>query len=804
MTGSNTDSMADDARLNPDQSQSVRRARLDNLYRQVSTAAGVNIVLAGVIVWISLDVIPVFWLLVWWALIAVINAMRTWMGNRYRRAQSSEHAPGLRDFAVLTLASGTAWGLSAPLFIAQTSHLEQQFILLIVMAGLAAGAIPFLAVALRLYLAYVAVLLGPSCAWLLFDGDPQHATIGLTGLVFSAALASAARNYAENFHRSQVLASALSTAKSRTEQANTELRRKIAETMEMQDALRASERRFQTAFEQAPIGIALLDPQGCLIQANPLLADLLGYPVDELPGRRIGALVLDDDRFDLEKALDPLLKGRESRARSELRFVRADGEILWASLAMAAVDQQDDNETYFILQVQDITESVEMSARLQYEAAHDELTGFVNRREFERRLSALLATRHAEGMTHTLCYLDLDRFKRINDSEGHVAGDEVLRQVATIVHDHIRGGDTIARIGGDEFAILLEHCDAEAACRIAETLVEKIKEFHFCWNGKIFRLDVSIGVASIESDHHNTADILRVADTACAAAKEAGGARVHVYRANEGETRRRQGETEWIGMLTEALKADAFVLHAQPIVPAVLRPPDDALRIEILVRLRDAAGRLLLPGTFLPAAERYGLAPHIDRWVIDALFAWLEANPDCAKRMESCAVNVAGVSLSDTEFIKHLIHRIHNTSIAPDRLQVEITESAIIGHLAEARHFMKSIGALGCRFALDDFGSGLSSFGYLRSLPVNVLKIDGQFVRDVVEDRLDRALVKSIVEVGRVLGLTTTAKAVENEATLEALREIGVDHVQGFCPGPPRPLAELVDATVATTHDLPG
>ncbi len=805
MTESGARSLAEDGPLGRHQADFVRRAELDSLYHQVRIAVCVNILLAGIVVWAFANVVPQPALLGWWGLVAAINAVRWWFAYRYGHdAGASPRRPGMAGFVTSTLASGAAWGLCAPLLITRAEALDQQLVLLIVMAGLAAGAIPLLAVVLRVYLAYITVLIAPLCAWFLLDGSQEQTTIALMSLVFAAALASAGRNYAVNFRRSRELADALATAKTRTDDANAELRSKIDETVAMQKALQASERRFQTAFEQAPIGIALLDAHGWVTQANPMLANLLGYPVDELLRRPISALVLDDDIFDFEHALDSLLSGRESRARTDLRFVRADGQTLWAAVAMAAVDQQRSEHMYVIVQFQDITESVELSARLQYEAAHDELTGFVNRREFERRVAALLAAQRGKPVTHSLCYLDLDRFKLINDSEGHVAGDEVLRQVAAVVHDHIRGGDTIARIGGDEFAILLEHCDVEAARWIGETLVAAVNEYRFCWNGKMFRLDVSIGVAAIEPEHLDTSDILRVADAACAAAKEAGGARVHVHRALDREFERRQGEIEWLGVLTDALERDDFVLHAQPIVATGARDAREGLQFEILVRMRGSGGEILPPGTFLPAAERYGLAARIDRWVVDAVFAWFRERPALLGRVDSCAINLSGASLGDKEFAEHITRRIREAPLAPKHLRFEITETAAIGYLPQARHFMSVIESLGCCFSLDDFGSGLSSFGYLRSLPVDTLKIDGQFVRDIAHDRVDRALVKSINEIGRVLGLTTIAESVEDGATLETLRDIGVDRVQGFHIGHPGPLAEIFESTAATADDTAG
>lgn len=777
------------------QEEPVNRAKLDNLFKQVRISVCVNILLAIMITWSYSHTLPVFLLLAWFTSLSTINFYRWTLAGRYLSG-SHETDPGSQTtgFLVWTLASGMLWGFSVPLFLPYTDRMDQQFLLIIAIAGLAAGAIPMLASVLRIYLGYLVALLAPTCAWFFLSNDHVHIAIGAMTLMLATVLAFAGRNYAANFHCSQSLASALSSAKAHTEKVNSDLHQKISEALKIQDALRESEQRFHMAFEQAPIGMALIDHDSRLAQANPTLAGLLGYSTSELIGKRISSLVLDEDLIGFEHTLNALREEKDSRAHTDLRLVRADGRIVWASVAMAFIDPSRTDEKHMILQLQDITESVELSARLQYEAAHDELTGFINRREFERRLTRLLANHENHGTGHILCYLDLDRFKVINDSEGHIAGDEVLRQVAAILQEHLRGGDTIARIGGDEFAILLEHCDIDSARRVADTLVMAVNEFRFFWSDKVFRLDLSIGIASIEPAYCNTYDMLRVADAACAAAKEAGGARSHVYRAHDEDIQRRQGEIQWLGLLTDALDSDGFDLYAQPIMPATPSPMASGLKFEILVRMQDTISDTLLPSAFLPAAERYGLAVRLDRWVMEAVFSWFRDNPEQIPGVDSCSINLSGVSLGDAEFTEYVMKLIRRAPLRPSQLQFEITETAAIGHLAQARNFMTRVQSLGCRFSLDDFGSGLSSFGYLRSLPVDTLKIDGQFVRDIVDDRVDRALVKSINEIGRVLNLTTVAECVENETTLEMLREIGVDYVQGYHTGKPGPLSEILDS----------
>lgn len=784
-----------------DDERAVRYAAAMQLYGVARRAATINIILGLTVAFAGWNVVPPAFLLAWLGTLILVNLSRTYCSRHLRALPEWSHtAPLHRVLIGLTLASGATWSTGAILVLAGTNDSDLQYLALIAVAGLAAGSIPVLAMETRLYLGYLTTLVVPVAGWLLLAAPSEYMTIGVMLAVFFAAMVSAGLGYAGAFQRSHRFAHQLALAKERTERTNVRLQQQFDEALRMQEALGKSEHRFHTAFDQAPIGMALINTDSRLIQVNPMLAELLAYDIDDLVDRRIAALVLDEDLVGFEHTLYGLMVGREQRTQVEIRFSRADGQTLWASVAMAVTHDTRD-ERYIIIQVQDITDSVELSARLQYEASHDHLTGFNNRREFERHLMHLLASHRPDNVRHTLCYLDLDRFKTINDSEGHVAGDEILRQVAAILEHHLRGGDTIARIGGDEFAILLEYCDVDAACRICETLVNAVNEFRFCWRDAVFRLDLSVGIAAITPDQHDPYDMLRLADAACAAAKEAGGARVHVYRAQDEEIKRRQGEIQWISLINDALDQDAFQLFGQPIVPTVSSTADTGIRFEVLIRMPNSEVSELLPSAFLPAAERYGLAARLDRWVIDTVFAWFRRHPEAARRVDNCAINLSGASLGDAEFTEHVMNQIRGAPLSPAQLRFEVTETAAIGRLAQARHFMRLVQGLGCHFALDDFGSGLSSFGYLRSLPVDTLKIDGQFVRDIVADDVDRALVKSINDIGRVLGLSTIAECVEDVATLDILREIAVDYVQGYFVGHPVPIAELFEADQPETAE---
>ena len=769
----------------------VLEAQLLQLFRQAPISIAANLALLALVAGVLLGDVPTPWLTAWTLLLLAITLFRWRAARSCDRERPGAYARVPGRFSVATIASGAIWGASAPVFLPVASP-PHDFVIVIAIAGLAAGAMPLLACIRRVYYAYLAFALVPIASWFLFQATTPDLALGAMTALFGIALASAGHNHATQFVRSQRLAAALHRANSHTEDANRQLRAEVAESLRIQAALSSSQTQFQTAFDHAPIGMALADPDGRLLKANPMLAELLGYDHATLSRLRLAELVLDEDAAGFTASMDAMMHGPESRAHMDVRFVRSDGDMLWAAVGVAFVDPGDEAGAHFIIEVQDITESVRLSARLQYEATHDALTGLTNRREFERRLTQLMASARSGEVTHTICYLDLDRFKLINDSEGHVAGDEVLRQVSGVLHERLRTGDMIARVGGDEFAVLIEHCDIASAEHVAAGLVRAVSEFRFQWNARLFQLDLSVGITAIQPHHRAISDVLREADTACAAAKEAGGARFHTFRANDADMQRRHGQIEWVSRITQALDHDGFELYAQPIIPAAPGQRRARRYFEILLRMNGSGDEILMPSAFLPAAERYGLATRLDRWVVDAVIRWFTEHPDAAADVDSCAINLSGSSLGDQEFADHLVGAVRGSPLDPAQLRFEVTETTAIGHLTHARRFMRRVQALGCRFALDDFGSGLSSFGYLRSLPVDTLKIDGQFVRDIRRDQVDHALVKSINDIGRVLGLSTVAEFVEDEATLALLRDIGVDYVQGHHMGVPHPIGSYL------------
>jgi len=433
-----------------------------------------------------------------------------------------------------------------------------------------------------------------------------------------------------------------------------------------------------------------------------------------------------------------------------------------------------------VLVVQDVPQLRGLEREMLYLARHDSLTGLINRRELERQLEAEITAAATGERRHALCYLDLDEFKLVNDTCGHVAGDELLRQLTSLLASQVRESDVLARLGGDEFGILVRDCSVDDACVVAEKLCRTVRQYRFPWEDRVFEVGVSIGVVPITRHAGSLTQVLSAADAACYVAKEQGRNRVHLYQPDDRAVAQRYGEMQWVHRIQRGFDDGRFQLYQQAIKPLGGGPP----MVELLLRLHGEDGQLLPTPSFIAAAERYHLIRTIDRWVVDEALRTLAMRDDG----RTYTINLSGQSIGDPAFLDFLAQRVRHGNVPPQRLCFEITETASIANLGRAQQLIHALKDIGCRFVLDDFGSGLSSFAYLQSLPVDFLKIDGEFVRHLVHDPVQRALARSIHQVGHLLGLVTIAESVEDEATCVALREIGVDYAQGFWIGMPEPL----------------
>jgi diguanylate cyclase (GGDEF)-like protein/PAS domain S-box-containing protein len=573
--------------------------------------------------------------------------------------------------------------------------------------------------------------------------------------------------------------------------------RNITDRVKAEQALNISEARYQALYENAPDINAVLSASGTILSINNSGAEALGYSVDELIGQAAEKIIHPDDVAIAFAHIEKQFTNPGRDAGIEYRKMCKDGAIFWVHLR-ASLDPQA-QEPCVLVVCRDITDRRRLEDQLSYQASHDALTDLINRREFERRLRRLLIYTEEHHADHVLCYLDLDQFKIINDTCGHVAGDELLRQIASLLTGQIRSRDTLARLGGDEFAVLMEHCPIGRAGVLADHIREAIEDFRFQWHEHHFSLGVSIGLVALQSGT-SFEDALSFADSACYAAKEKGRNRIHVYHPDDepvGATR--TGDSHWVSGINAALENDRFVLYAQPIHACCTE--SGGSRYEILLRLRDGAN-LVRPGTFMPAAERYNLSPKLDRWVLDHVIQWFEKHPGLLRQLELCSVNLSALSLCDESFREYVLNRLKSSELPKHKLCFEVTETAAIANLCRATDFIHSLREAGCRFALDDFGSGLSSFAYLRNLPVDMIKIDGTFVRNIANNKTDRMMVKSICELVSNMGMQTTAEYIETAEALEVLQEIGIDFVQGFHLGTPAPLEQFGTETGIQDHTV--
>jgi len=496
-------------------------------------------------------------------------------------------------------------------------------------------------------------------------------------------------------------------------------------------------------------------------------------------------------------------QGMEAHGHYNVPIINEDKVLGVIVLYLAEGHQSQKRELVFLTRAADVL-SLGIARKyaedkINYQAAHDSLTGLISRREFESRLQHVLDSSDSNS-EHALCYLDLDQFKVINDDCGHLAGDELLHQLANMLQSKVRKRDTLARLGGDEFGLLMEHCPVGEAMRVSESLRKSVEEFRFAWEKKNFSLGVSIGLVPIVSGKSNVKDVLGAADAACYAAKDAGRNRIHIYNPEDVELAKRRGEMKWVTKIKEAIDEDRLRLYVQPIV-ALFGEKKDKKHYECLVRMIDENGKIIPPGAFLPAAERYDLSTRIDLWVFESAYAWLEKRPGKSKGLTSCSINLSGHSLGNEEFLQFVVKKIEDGNVLPSSICFEITETVAISRLSKAIKFMEVLKDKGCYFALDDFGSGVSSFGYLRNLPVDFLKIDGMFVRDMVDDPIDLEMVRSINEIGHVMGKKTIAEFVENKEILACLKELGVDYAQGYHLG--RPKAIKVPVLKVSEHRVP-
>jgi diguanylate cyclase (GGDEF)-like protein/PAS domain S-box-containing protein len=552
--------------------------------------------------------------------------------------------------------------------------------------------------------------------------------------------------------------------------------------------------------------VITVDADGRIDYLNHAAEILLGQGTSQILGKtfaEVASLIDENDRRPLG---DPVQRALTSGARvaparravlvlgngSAERFV----EFSVTPLQLAAKDASGVAPgSGLVLVLHDTSELRGLARQMTYQASHDALTGLVNRREFERRLQEALDSAQTSDIGHALCYLDLDHFKVVNDTSGHTAGDNMLREIASLIKDVVRDSDTVGRIGGDEFALLLVGCPLEKARQIADNVVRSVNDYRFVWKDKIFNVGVSIGLVEIGRDSGTIEDIINSADSACYVAKKQGGLHVHVYSAREEASARHSGEIHWLLKLQGALRDNKFELYFQPIVHAraggITGPA-----LEVFVRLAGENGQPASPpAEFIRAAERYRLMPHVDRWVVQAVLAALGRGGLKLPPGRSVAINIAGQTLGDAEFLEFVVECFDHTGANPGDICFEVTETSVVANLDQAHRFIAVLHGMGCEFALDNFGSGLSSFSTLRTLPMDYLKIDGSFIKNLAGDSVNQAMVAAMIDLSRSLNFRVVAEHVEDQLALDTVTGMGIDFVQGFVVGRPQPLSMVPSAS---------
>ncbi len=577
----------------------------------------------------------------------------------------------------------------------------------------------------------------------------------------------------------------------------------ITEKKRAEAELQQEKELAQITLESIGDGVITTDIEGKVEYINPVAEQLSGWKNEQAKGNPVEdvlRLIDETKRAPIRSPIaDCISRGHSIRLRKQpLLINRQTGTEYSLEIITSPIRNSKGENKGAVLIFHDVTELIGMARQLSYQATHDDMTGLINRREFEDRLESVLRQAKETKSTHAIAYLDLDQFKVVNDTCGHAAGDELLKQLGNLLQYRMRDNDTLARLGGDEFGILLVNIQPRQAVRRIEELHKSIGKFRFEWEDKVFEVGASIGLVSITSESGTLADIMSAADSACFVAKDSGRNRIHVYKVDDKEIAKRQNEMQWLQKITRAFEDQRFMLYYQPIEPLSEHAKENGVHCEFLLRMIDDSGNPVLPTGFIAAAERYQLMQTIDKWVVEAAFEAL-TNEGLAADLNftTCAINLSGQSFSDDSFLQYVIEKFGNSPVDPKRICFEITETAAIANINHAMKFINSLKDLGCLFSLDDFGRGLSSFGYLKDLPVDHLKIDGSFVRDLAHDPIDYAMVEAINQIGHVMGIKTIAEHVQTEAALKLLNDLGVDYIQGSIISEPKPIIPI-----SVTHPL--
>lgn len=570
--------------------------------------------------------------------------------------------------------------------------------------------------------------------------------------------------------------------------------RDITDKKQLEKSLANQHERLRITMQSIGDAVITTNTQCEIEYLNPIAESLTGWSLADALGKPLTVVFHIIDEINRERAINPiqicLTENRIVGLAAQTILISKDGMEYGIEDSAAPIRDENQNILGAVLVFHDVTEQRKMALEMTYRATHDALTGLLNRKEFEHKLNHSLITAHEKNCEHALLFLDLDQFKIINETCGHAVGDKLLKSLSHIILSNLRTSDTLARVGGDEFAILLEKCGLEPAMRIAESICKEVDNHRFTHLSQRFSISGSIGLVIFNQQWKSIEYLMQSADAACCTAKEAGRNRVHIYYDSDYSLESRKGNAYWASRISQALEENRFVLYNQLIVPLT---KGLNIKSEILLRMLDEKAQLISPAIFLPAAEKFHLISRIDKWVVNAVFTWLSEHKQKLVHIGSVAINLSGQSISDYAFHSYVLERIESLNLDCHNICFEITETAAITNLSAANVFINSMRAQHISFSLDDFGSGVSSFGHLKSLSIDYLKIDGQFIKDLAHNDIDQATVRCILEVAKVTGKRTIAEWVETEEVESLLQEMGVDYVQGYLKQEPVPLSQLLD-----------
>ncbi len=784
------------------------------LYQQAAFALIGTLFIALALVFVFWDYASKSWLLGWLTLIYLITFIRFLLVRAYFRKNPSiaESTIWGRLFVLGVFLSSMLWSIAGGIFFVENSAVHQLF-LAFLLGGMIAGAMSTLSSYKNAFLVFSVPIIFPYLYQVVTHQSDTYIAIALTYLLFILLIGNTSRQLHqtitdslkfrfENFD----LLDRLLQAKDYQNVINQELQAQIAEKdltqMALQNAKEQLEQRVAERTEAlalsneilyqekelfrvtlASIGDAVIttDSLGKITYLNPIAELFTGWSNSDANGASLQDIFRIKDvatQVLIENPLtDCLHKPDKSDSNQECLLIQKDKHECIIDYSVAPILNNKKDVIGAVLTFRDVTEQRKLTQKLAYQAAHDSLTGLLNRDEFENRLNKILTSTRKHDI-HGLLFLDLDQFKVINDTCGHSAGDQLLRQVTALLHSKLRTRDTLARLGGDEFGIILEHCPKNEAIQVANTLRELVQNFRFQWQDKTFTIGVSIGLFPITHDNEGPVNAMSAADSACFAAKDRGRNRVHVYQSDDSVLQKRSGEMQWLPRIQKAIANKQLCLYFQPII-AISDKNELEEHGEFLLRLQGEQNQLIFPSSFLPSAERYDQMLAIDRWVVEESLRLLK-NRLHRKSKNMYAINLSAHALGDEDFLDFVIDNLKTYDGNPSNICFEITENVALADLQHVMKFILTLKELGCHFSMDDFGSGLSSFGYLKNIPLDYLKIDGQLVKGILSDPVDRAMVESINNIGHVMGLKTIAEWVEDTQTLKLLEEIGVDYVQGY------------------------